>query len=226
MIESQDLDLPRKPLLYDGFCGAGGAAKGYMDAGFRVVGIDNHPQPHYPGEAFIQMDFFEFVEAVKRGDFESPAAWHCSPPCQGYCSLKAMWNAREYPDLIGPTRNALRATGRPWVLENVIGAPMETGIILCGSMFRLGCEGAELRRHRVFETSFPMMSPCSCQHGWSGKASATVGVYGHAGGYSKRQQYCTIGVYGGHGRDRRRRKRTRTIGRRCRQRKGRLKRRA
>lgn len=29
-----------KPRLLDLFCGAGGAAKGYADAGFDVVGVD------------------------------------------------------------------------------------------------------------------------------------------------------------------------------------------
>ena len=194
------------PRLLDLYCGAGGAARGYQQAGFHVTGVDIAPQKHYCGDEFIQMDALEFLERYVTGEFERAQAFHASPPCQGFTSLKAIWNAKKYPDLIGVTRTALRATGSPWILENVIGAPMKTGIILCGSMFRLGCGGGELRRHRVFETSFPMMSPCSCQHGWSGKASATVGVYGHAGGYSKRQSYCTVGVYGGHGRDRRRRK--------------------
>src|SRR5205823_1236638 len=52
----------------------------------------------------------------------------------------------------------------------------------------------------------PLMSPVSCKHGWSSKESSTIGVYEHAGGYSHRQRFATIGVYGGHGRDRRRRK--------------------
>lgn len=187
--------------LLDLFCGAGGAAMGYAQAGFEVVGVDLAPQPHYPFE-FHQADALEYLaEHGKEYD-----AIHASPPCQAFTSLKSMWNAKEHPDLIDTTRKALRATGRPWVLENVIGAPMETGIVLCGSMFQLGCDGAELRRHRVFETSFPLMSPYSCKHGWSGKEAVTVGVYGHAGGYSRRQRYCTVGVYGGDGRDRRRRK--------------------
>ncbi len=49
------------PLLYDVYCGGGGATKGYQRAGFRVVGIDNKPQPRYCGDEFIQMDALEFL---------------------------------------------------------------------------------------------------------------------------------------------------------------------
>ena len=198
--------MTAKPLLYDLFCKAGGTTKGYQQAGFRVNGVDIKAQPRYCGDGFIQMDALEFLDKYLAGEFPRAQAFAASPPCQKFTSLKSMWNAREHPDLVGITRDKMKATGQPWVLENVMGAPFESAIILCGSMFRLGCEGAELRRHRLFETSFPVMSPCSCQHGWSGRKTVTIGVYGHAGGYSQRQRYCTIGVYGGHGRDRRRRK--------------------
>lgn len=175
---------------------------GYHQAGFEVAGVDLAPQKNYPF-TFIQADALEFLDA---GGWRGFDAIHASPPCQRFTSLKAMWNAKEHPDLVAPVRGRLLASGKPWAMENVMGAPFQSGIILCGSMFRLGCDGAELRRHRLFETSFPLLSPCSCQHGWSGKENAVVGVYGHAGGYSQRQRYCVIGVYGGHGRDRRRRK--------------------
>lgn len=41
-----------------------------------------------------------------------------------------------------------------------------------------------------------------CSHNWKAQ---TIAVYGHAGGWSKRTRAAVIGVYGGHGRDRRRR---------------------
>ncbi|MGH3610083.1 MAG: DNA cytosine methyltransferase [Pseudonocardiaceae bacterium] len=188
------------------FCGAGGAAMGYARAGFDVVGVDIAPQPHYPFE-FWQGNVLglSFREQI---DIESFDAIHASPPCQAFSPLRNMWNKREHLDLIAPARELLMASGLPYVIENVPHAPLLAPFTLCGSMFRLGtADGrAELRRHRLFESNVinPLMVP-PCQHNWSAQ---TIAVYGHAGGYSRRtreRQAAVIGVYGGHGRDRRRR---------------------
>jgi DNA (cytosine-5)-methyltransferase 1 len=160
--------------------------------------VDIKPQPRYPFE-FHQADALTFP--INGFDMV-----HASPPCQAYTSLKSMWNRREHLDLVSAIREKTKASELPYVIENVPGAPLVAPVILCGSMFKLGCEGAELRRHRLFESSLRISFPCDCNHGWSGDNSATIGVFGHAGGCSSRQTYCVIGVYGGHGRDRRRRK--------------------
>jgi len=62
------------------------------------------------------------------------------------------------------------ATGKAWVIENVQGSPLNTGIILCGAS--LGLE--HLARHRHFESSVLLFAP-PCSHYSS---SHTVGVYG------------------------------------------------
>jgi DNA (cytosine-5)-methyltransferase 1 len=160
-----------KPRLLDLFCGAGGAGKGYADAGFEVVGVDIAPQPNYPF-GFIQDDALDYLRTyvgVCRFD-----AIHASPPCQAYSILRhaAEHKGSDAPDLIEPTRELLKATGLPYVIENVPGAPTNHLIVLCGSMFGLGSNDRQLRRHRNFETSFPMMSP-PCAH--QGEA---IGVYG------------------------------------------------
>lgn len=178
-----------KPLLYDVYCGAGGASRGYQLAGFRVVGIDNRPQPRYAGDEFVQMDAFAFFAAVQRGEFPEPAVWHSSPPCQAHSSMRTMPDAKTHPNLIPATRAALEASGKPYVIENVIGAPLPAGILLCGTMFGLGCEDAELRRHRLFESNVMMLTP-SCRHG--ARSRTVLGMYGgHARNRSR-----TIGVYG------------------------------
>ena len=141
-----------KPRLLDLFCGAGGAGMGYSRAGFEVVGVDLHPQKHYPFE-FHQADALEYVAEHGR-EFD---AIHASPPCQFYSRLRYLpWlRDKEYWDSIPPTRAALRACGVPWVLENVEDAPVD-GVTLCGTMFGLGWpDGKPLYRHRRFETNSP-----------------------------------------------------------------------
>lgn len=177
-----------KPRLLDLFCGAGGCTKGYQEAGFYVVGVDIEPQPNYCGDEFVQDDALFWMRHGLRwrrrhNDVRSFDAIHASPPCQFYSSLAAMHPDREYPDLIAPTRDLLIASGLPFVIENVPGAPLETasnlfgghGVELCGSMFGLGVDRGYLRRHRLFETSHPISQP-TCAH-----RGMAVGVYGHGG---------------------------------------------
>lgn len=168
-----------KPRLLDLFSGAGGAARGYQLAGFHVTGVDIAPQPRYAGDAFHQADALEFLAEHGR-EFD---AIHASPPCQGYSKLAAMHPGRDYPLLIEPTRELLVKTGLPYIIENVEGSPLPRhpqlngtwGFCLCGSMFGLGVERGFLRRHRLFETSFPVPQPL-CRH-----RGPAVGVYGHGG---------------------------------------------
>lgn len=142
-----------KPLLYDTFCGAGGATRGYQQAGFRVIGVDDKPQPRYCGDGFVQMDALDFLAQLALGEFEKPDAIHASPPCQFATMASRQWRqqGRRYPDLIGPTRERLQTLDVPWVIENVPGAPLQNITILNGAMF-----GLRVRRTRWFETSFPI----------------------------------------------------------------------
>ncbi len=177
----------RKPRLLDLFCGAGGAAMGYHRAGFEVVGVDIAPQPNYPFE-FVQMDALDCVAAMS--GLVGLEAIHASPPCQAYSTLATLAPDNDYPDLYEPTRDLLEQTGLPWVIENVIGAPYRSGVVLCGSMF-----GLRIRRHRNFESNVLMFAP-PCDHGWQsdriypalngadrkrGGRSGIVGVYGNGG---------------------------------------------
>ena len=107
-------------------------------------------------------------------------AIHASPPCQRNSTMtKGLWKDRidSHPELIAPTREELKKTGKPYIIENVPTAPLINPTVLCGSMF-----GLHVRKHRLFETSFPVLAP-SCNHKSQGRV---VAVYGHSGGSSKR----------------------------------------
>ena len=141
--------------LLDLFCCAGGAARGYQMAGFDVTGVDLFPQPRYAGDRFVQGDALNFL-AEHGHEYD---AIHASPPCQHYSALVARWPDREYPDLLAPTRDLLTAVGKPWVIENVVGAPFAYHVQLCGTMF-----GLRVYRHRRFETSWLIFQPAHPPH--------------------------------------------------------------
>ena len=144
-------EVPQKrPRLLDLFCGAGGAAVGYERAGFEVVGVDIRPQPRYPF-AFVEGDALAFV-AAHGAEFD---VIHASPPCQGYSVCASLPQCRkDYPMLIEETRRLLQASGRPFVIENVVGAPLVSPVRLCGTMF-----GLTLFRHRLFESNVFLEAP-------------------------------------------------------------------
>jgi DNA (cytosine-5)-methyltransferase 1 len=166
-----------KPRLLDLFCGAGGAAMGYSRAGFEVVGVDINPQPHYPFE-FFQADALELLSAANHIELDIPAsilsgfdAIHASPPCQRYSVATVFHPGRqaEHPDLVGPTRELLQMSGLPWVIENVMGAPLLNPVMLCGTMF----DGLKVYRHRIFEAEPPIYWPP--YHNWHEHRPTEVG---------------------------------------------------
>ena len=166
--------------LLDLFCGAGGAAMGYSRVGFdEIVGVDNAPQPRYPFE-FVQADALEFL-ADHGHEFD---AIHASPPCQGYSIMHNLpWlRGREYPLLLLlPTLEMLEGLGKPYVVENVMGARHGSKTLqkrgleahglkagwLCGTMF-----GLPFYRHRLFATNWLWLAPGHPKH----KSRRPVGI--------------------------------------------------
>ena len=157
--------MTRKPQLLDLFCCAGGAGTGYARAGFEVVGVDVEPQPHYPFE-FHRRDALDVLANGWKSDGVWPGvhsfdAIHASPPCQRWSDLaKRNGNAADWPDLITPTRKWLEASGLPWIMENVEGAPLRADVTLCGTMF----SGLRVIRHRLFESNVPIVAPAHGAH--------------------------------------------------------------
>lgn len=144
-----------KPRLLDLYCGAGGCAAGYQMAGFHVTGVDIKPQKRYCGDEFVQADALEYLSKYGR----RYSVIHASPPCQAYSATKSLWK-RERPDLIAATRNMLKHSGKPYIIENVPGSPLLDPIMLCGTMF-----GLNTIRHRLFEI-WPFTLPAirRCNH--------------------------------------------------------------
>jgi DNA (cytosine-5)-methyltransferase 1 len=146
-----------RPRLLDLFCGAGGAGMGYHRAGFDVVGIDLHPQPNYPFP-FIQADATDPPVRLEAFD-----VIHASPPCQKHvagmaAANKALGRTLDHVDLIPPTRALLRASGLPYIIENVEGAPLLAPVRLCATSFAL-----PMYRHRLFESNVLLMGR-ECEH--------------------------------------------------------------
>lgn len=148
--------MNERPLLYDLFCGGGGATKGYQRAGFRVVGVDVEAQPRYCGDEFLCMDVFEFFRLYEAGKFPEAAAIHTSPPCQFGSQMTPAAFKTGHANLIPATRERLRATASLYVIENVRGARAHLihPVMLCGAQL-----GLKVYRHRYFESNFPLLVP-------------------------------------------------------------------
>lgn len=138
--------------LLDLYCGSGGAAKGYINAGFEVTGIDVKDINNYPGQ-FIKSDAIEFLNE----NYMNFDAIHASPPCQKYSksTAEARKNGKLYADLIPETRRILKLTKKPFIIENVPSAPIRKDLNLYGYMF-----GLKVIKQRHFEIeNFFMMQP-------------------------------------------------------------------
>jgi DNA (cytosine-5)-methyltransferase 1 len=137
-------------------CCAGGVSAGLVQAGFDVTGIDIEPQTHYPFN-FIQADALGLdTEYLRQFDF----LW-ASPNCQEYsmASMQFRLKGKQYPTLIEALRVMFIESGKPYVIENVEGAPLINPIMLCGTMF-----GIKTYRHRIFEANFPINQPAHGEH--------------------------------------------------------------
>ena len=120
---------------------------GYHRAGFDdITGVDIKPMPRYPFK-FIQGDALEYL-AVHGAEYD---VIHASPPCQAYTMAGQQWrlDGKEYPDMVAQTRELLLKIGKPYIIENVPGAPLINPVVLNGAIFK-----KNLRRTRWFETNF------------------------------------------------------------------------
>ncbi|MGW4850881.1 DNA methylase [Streptomyces sp. NPDC004288] len=181
-----------RPLLLDLYSCAGGAGRGFDQAGFDVHGVDIRPRPNYPF-TFHQGDALEYLSAlITSGEIERYALVHSSPPCQDKCALtvgtnRAMGWGGDHQDLVAPTRVLLEASGLPYVIEQPNGrAEIRKDLTLCGEQFGLG-----VLRHRNFELGrWSVTRPAHPKHrgrvrGWRHGEfhdGPYVAAYGNGGG--------------------------------------------
>jgi DNA (cytosine-5)-methyltransferase 1 len=156
--------------LLDLYCGVGGASSGYTKAGFKVHGIDLKHGKRYP-YVYTRADVLEVIKDIDY--LRQFDVIHASPPCQTHSITKHLRNAQGKStsklDLIPQTREALIASGKPYIIENVPGSPLIDPVQLCGSSF-----GLKVRRHRLFESNMPIKGS-TCNHKLQGRP---IGVYG------------------------------------------------
>jgi hypothetical protein len=177
-----------RPVILDLCCGrVGGAAPGYQQAGWQVVGVDVEDCPDYAGDVFRQGDALDLLPGMIT-EFR-PVALHASPPCpgEGFLAQGTMPSlADRHPHLIEPIRDLFDATGLPYVIENVGGSPVERDVELCGEMFGLG-----VLMHRKFELGgWAVARPRHVEHrgyvrGWRHgvyRDGPYVAAYGDGGG--------------------------------------------
>jgi DNA (cytosine-5)-methyltransferase 1 len=170
------------------FCSAGGACMGYHRAGFETMGVDIAPQPNYPFE-FHQADAFEFL-AEHGHEFDFISA---SPMCRDHTPLTSVAGTTGTEWQLAAMREALIATGKPYVIENVITAPLrkDISIRICADTL-----GLRTVRHRRFEPGggLVLTEPPWCHHqhraptatsrrrerwaqGWHVSVTGDVGTY-------------------------------------------------
>lgn len=181
--------------LLDLFCCEGVGAVGYARAGWEVVGVDREPRfaKRYPF-TFHAADALDFVKAHGH-KFD---AIHASPPCQAYTRGNA-GRVTAWPRLIAPVRDLLRATGVPYVIENVKDAASQliNPVALCGCMFDLSTVDTDgvrihLQRLRLFETSWNLTAPRPCDHS---EHEWVAGAYGGARRNKYEAKYVRKGGY-------------------------------
>lgn len=169
-----------KPRLLDLYCCAGGAAKGYSDAGFDVYGVDKGRQKNYPF-AFHRGDVLAVLALLLAGEkvafthrngrvellgLEDFAVIHASPPCQFGSELTPEHARGRHLNLIPATRAMLRACGLPYVIENVrrVREHLISPVSLFGTMFDMHVIDSQgrkfvLSRERLFETNWMLTAP-------------------------------------------------------------------
>jgi len=176
-----------KPICLEVCSGEGGSTTGIMRAGYDVIAVDNDRNRlrRNPARWKVYGDAFDALIAVGHLVDLIWAGWPCQDYSAGTRAARAHGIDTGHKRLIAAGRQAMNATGTPWVIENVAGARSELRdpITLCGTMFGLSAvddDGTPLimTGHRLFESTHLLMTPEHEIHHRNGPQIA--GAYGGA----------------------------------------------
>lgn len=128
-----------KPLCIDLCCGIGGWARGFLDAGWEVVGYDIEELP-YPGLLVLQD-----VRTLAGRAFSGARLIVASPPCEEFSRHAMPWTRAKNPpppdlSVVHACFRVAEEAGVPLVLENVSAAARWLGppVIRYGSRYLWG----------------------------------------------------------------------------------------
>lgn len=190
---------PPGTILLDTFSAAGGCSVGFARAGFYVIGSDIEEHEDYPFPVWTgpgdtdeyagdSLDLLKRLEAGERCTFTARHSGETirvgieditvvggSPPCPRWATSTPEQERMNHPDFLTPMHEWVvrwaATSGRPWVIENVMRAPVPNAVMLCGRA--MGYRWTA--RHRKFGSSVPLMAPgCACG------AEAPYGVTGES----------------------------------------------
>jgi C-5 cytosine-specific DNA methylase len=110
-----------RPICYDLFCGLGGAARGFIKAGYRVVGFDTEKDcaKEYPGEMVVAD-----VRDLDGKRFQDAQGIWASPPCDQFSYMNLVRKVEIEPDMscVDAAFRIRKESGIQTVIENVAGA--------------------------------------------------------------------------------------------------------
>lgn len=162
-----------------------------------MVGVDIDPQPNYPFE-FIQADAIEFLKTTDLSEFD---AIHASPPCQAHSKCKSLSKARnggqygKHLDFIPQTRELLIKSGKPYIIENVVGSPLINPISLSGTQFK----NLYTQRKRLFESNISLQEPelkpvkkSTPSAGWGFGEDGFISICGSGGVHGMNQKQIVL----------------------------------
>lgn len=127
------------PTVLDLCCGLGGWARGFLDVGWEVIGVDVEPVP-YPGRLIVAD-----VRTLDPALFQGTRLVVASPPCEEFSRHDMPWTRAKAPaepdlSIVAACRRIASELDVPLVLENVRGAQRWLGkpVLRYGSRYLWG----------------------------------------------------------------------------------------